>query len=71
MSFPAKRRRCIIDRAYTLLGFLSAESARVKTDTIEGGANMDVLQYKLTSLEFVPPDKLISHTFLTSSREIE
>lgn len=44
LNVPAKRRTYLMYHGYTLSRFFLVGSAEVKTEDIEGGANMDVSQ---------------------------
>lgn len=51
------------------LRILPAGSADINSDSMQSGADRDVLQCQSTLLDFVPFEKQISHTPWTSSRK--
>lgn len=65
----AKHRRYLIDHKCTLLGLLPAGSTKAEREDIDGGADMDVWQYRSISEQIVWLENLVSRTFSTSSRK--
>lgn len=60
LSFTAKRSRYSTDCGYKNLGCLSVGGAEMETKNGDR-VNLDVLQYRSTSLNAVPPEKLVSY----------
>lgn len=69
LNSTAKCKRYVIDRRPIVTGYVLVGSGEVKTEDIEVGANMDVSQYRPTSLRVVPREKLISHKSSTKKRK--
>lgn len=68
-NLTVKRGRYLIDHGYKLLGLLSARSAEMDSEAVNGSADMNESYHAFFSLENVPLEKLPSCTSSTSSQE--